>query len=174
MQRFGKKSFLFNNPCWFFYCHEPVKPILRWSLLNEALRHYPKSMPTVGIMWHFTPHNIQINMFCLHATGERRLVEIRWCLSLHVEQLSSPYVYANKSKTNGALSRDTGKRRDVEMLNVYRSRRKPNTAPAGNRNLPAGDETCRERGGWKRVPDYMWMWQRKWHKRWVEEWKTFN
>lgn len=24
--------------------------------------------------------------------------EIRWCLSLHVEQLNSPYVYANKSR----------------------------------------------------------------------------
>lgn len=117
--------------------------ILRWTLLNEALWRHPKSMPTVGIMWHFTPHNIQINMFCLHATGQRTLEEIRWCLSLHVEQLSSPYVYANKSKTNGALSRDTGKRRDVEMLNIYRSRRKPKTAPAGNKNLPAGHETCR-------------------------------
>lgn len=41
--------------------------------------------------------------------------EIRWCRRLHVEQLNSPYVYINKSKTNGSLSRDTGKRRDVAM-----------------------------------------------------------
>lgn len=176
MQRFGKKSLFFINLCWFFCCHEPEKPILRWTLLNEALWRHPKSMPTVGIMWHFAPHNIRINMFCLGATGERTLEEIRWCLSLHGEQLSSPYVYANKSKTNGALSGATGRRRDVEMLNIYRSGRTSKTAPAGNKNLPPGRETCRGGGGggWKRVPDYMWMWERKWHKRWVEEWETFN
>lgn len=126
--------------------------LLSWTLLNEALWRHPKSMPTVGIMWHFTPHNIRINMFCLRATGERTLEEIRWCLSLHVEQLSSPYVYANKSKTNGALSRATGKRRDVEMLNTYRSRRKSETAPAGSKNLPPGHATCRGGGGLKRSP----------------------
>lgn len=53
-----------------------------------------------------TLHNIQINMFCLHTTGERTMEEIKWCLSLHVELLNSPYVHANKSKTNGSLSRD--------------------------------------------------------------------
>lgn len=73
---------------------------------------------SVDIMWYFTPHNIRINMFCLHAMGERTTEEIRWCLSLHVEQLNSPYVYTNKSKKNGSLSRDTGKRRNVAMLNI--------------------------------------------------------
>lgn len=87
-------------------------------------------------------------MFCLHATGERTLEEIRWCLDLHVEQLYSTYVFANKSKTNGVLSRDTGKRRDVEMLNIYTSRLKSKPVPGGNKtqNLPAGHGICRVGG----------------------------
>lgn len=35
-------------------------------------------------------------MFCLYTTGEGTLEEIRWCICIHVEQLYSPYVYANK------------------------------------------------------------------------------
>lgn len=87
---------------------------------------------------------------CLHATGGRTLEEIRRCLSLHVEQLYRPYVYANKSKTNGTLSRDTGKRRDVEMLNIYWSRHKSKRASdalEGNRPEKSAGSSLNLQGG---------------------------